>query len=140
MARARKKGPNPIDIHVGSRLKTRRIMLGMSQEKLADGFGISYQPVHKYEKGANRMGASRLQQAADILGVAVPFFFEGAAGATFKSDGNVPSLAYIDDFVTIYDGLRLAKAFMRIARPALRHRIVELVNDMASGDGASSTP
>jgi transcriptional regulator with XRE-family HTH domain len=91
--------------------------------------------VQKYEKGANSMSASRLQHAADILGVAVPFFFEGAAGGTFKRDGSDPSPADIDDFVSSEDGLRLAKAFMFTAPPTLRHRIVALVIEMAGGDG-----
>jgi transcriptional regulator with XRE-family HTH domain len=131
---ARTKGPNPIDIHVGSRIRMRRIMLGMSQEKLADGFGLTFQQIQKYEKGTNRMGASRLQQAADILGVAVPFFFEGHGGS-FKPDGSAPSPAYINDFVASEDGLRLMRAFMGIARPAVRHRIVALVNEIAGEDG-----
>ena len=73
---AKTKGPNPIDIHVGSRMRMRRMALGMSQEKLAKALGLTFQQVQKYEKGANRMGSSRLQQSADVLGVAVPFFFD----------------------------------------------------------------
>jgi transcriptional regulator with XRE-family HTH domain len=134
---ARTKGPSPIDIHVGSRMRMRRMMLGMSQEKLGEAFGISFQQVQKYEKGINRMGSSRLQQAADILGVTVPFFFEGNADGPFKSDGRDPSPAYIDDFVTTSDGLRLAKAFMRIRKPAVRHHIVALVNEIAGEDNAT---
>src|SRR6476646_8181318 len=84
MAKPNIKGPSPIDIHVGSRLRNRRRMLGMSQEKLAHAFGLTFQQVQKYEKGKNRMGASRLQQAADILGVTVPFFFEGADDGPYK--------------------------------------------------------
>jgi transcriptional regulator with XRE-family HTH domain len=114
-------------------MRMRRMMLGWSQEKLADSFGLTFQQVQKYEKGMNRMGASRLQQAGDILGVAVPFFFEGAVGGTFTPDRNTPSPAYIDDFVTTSDGLRLAKAFMRV-RPALQRRIVALVNEIAGGE------
>ena len=117
MARARTKGPNPIDAHVGSRMRMRRMMLGMSQEKLATAFGVSFQQVQKYEKGANRMGSSRLQQAADILGVPVPFFFEGAGRRAFRADRQRPSPSYVDDFVTTSDGLRLMKAFMRIRLP-----------------------
>jgi|SRR4051794_24776172 len=79
---AKTKASNAIDAHVGSRVRMRRMMLGMSQEKLGDALGLTFQQVQKYEKGTNRMGASRLQQAADILGVAVPFFFEGAVGGT----------------------------------------------------------
>ena len=131
---ARTKVPNPIDKHVGSRVRTRRMMLGMSQEKLGDALGLTFQQVQKYEKGANRMGSSRLQQAADILGVAVPFFFEGAVGTTYKPDGSALSPAYIDDFVTTSDGLRLAKAFMRIPKPAVRRHIVALVKEIAGGE------
>ena len=79
---AKTKASNAIDAHVGNRVRKRRMMLGMSQEKLGDALGLTFQQVQKYEKGTNRMGASRLQQAADMLGVAVPFFFEGAVGGT----------------------------------------------------------
>ena len=126
----RTKDSNAIDKHVGSRMRMRRMMLDWSQGKLAERFGLTFQQVQKYESGKNRMGSSRLQQAADILGVTVPFFFEGATGGTFTPDRNTPSPAYIDDFVTTSDGLRLMKAFMRV-RPALQRRIVALVNEIA---------
>src|SRR5690606_13936188 len=77
---AGKKSPNPIDIHVGSRVRLRRMMLGMSQEKLGEGLGITFQQIQKYEKGTNRIGASRLQHIARILSVPVSFFFEDAPG------------------------------------------------------------
>jgi transcriptional regulator with XRE-family HTH domain len=128
------KTPKPIDKHVGSRMRMRRMMLGMSQEKLGGAFGLTFQQVQKYEKGVNRMGASRLQQAADILEVAVPFFFEGAPGG-HKMGEEAPSPAYVNEFVSSEDGLRLIKAFTRIARPAVRHRIVNLVHEIASGEG-----
>jgi len=80
MSKPKTKTPNPIDKHVGSRLRMRRMMLGMSQEKLGEAFGLTFQQVQKYEKGMNRISASRLQQAAQILDVSVPFFFEGAPG------------------------------------------------------------
>jgi transcriptional regulator with XRE-family HTH domain len=128
------KTPNPIDKHVGSRLRMRRLMLGMSQEKLAEAFGLTFQQVQKYEKGANRMGASRLQQAAQILDVSVPFFFEGAPGG-YKLGEDAPSTAYVDEFVSSPEGLRLVKAFMRIARPGVRHRIVNVVQEIAAADG-----
>jgi transcriptional regulator with XRE-family HTH domain len=136
---AKTKGPNPIDIHVGSRMRMRRLALGMSQEKLATALGLTFQQVQKYEKGANRMGSSRLQQAADVLGVAVPFFFEGAGGGLYQPNASAPSPAYIDDFVATEEGLRLAKAFMRL-RPAVRRRIVDLVNEVAGESGTSSAP
>jgi len=131
---AKTKASNAIDAHVGSRVRMRRMILGMSQEKLGDALGLTFQQVQKYEKGTNRMGASRLQQAADILGVAVPSFFEGAVDGTYKPDGSASSPAYIDDFVTTSDGLRLMKAFMRIPKPAVRHHIVALVKEIAGGD------
>jgi transcriptional regulator with XRE-family HTH domain len=106
----------------------RRMMLGWSQPKLATGLGLTFQQVQKYEKGKNRMGASRLQHAADTLGVTVPFFFEGGADGPFESPSGL-SPSYIDDFVTTSDGLRLMKAFMRI-RPTLQRRIVTLVNEI----------
>ena len=130
---ARPKPPSPIDAHVGSRMRMRRMMLGMSQEKLGDAFGLTFQQVQKYESGKNRMGASRLQQAADILGVEVPFFFEGAGGGAYLADGSTTSADYVNEFVTSYEGLRLAKAFMRV-RPAVQRRIVDLVNEIAGGD------
>jgi transcriptional regulator with XRE-family HTH domain len=136
---AKTKGPNPIDIRVGSRMRIRRMALGMSQEKLARGLGLTFQQVQKYEKGANRMGSSRLQHAADVLGVAVPFFFEGAGGGLYQPDGSAPSSAYIDDFVASEEGLRLANAFMRL-RPAVRRHIVDLVNEVAGESGSSSAP
>jgi transcriptional regulator with XRE-family HTH domain len=82
MAKPKTKVLNLIDVHVGSRLRMRRMMLGMSQEKLGEAFGLTFQQVQKYEKGVNRMGSSRLQRAAEILEVSVPFFFEGGAGWT----------------------------------------------------------
>jgi transcriptional regulator with XRE-family HTH domain len=84
--KAKTKGPSPIDIHVGSRMRMRRMALGMNQEKLAKALGLTFQQVQKYERGANRMGASRLQQAADVLGVAAAFFFEGAGGGPYGKD------------------------------------------------------
>ena len=132
MARARTKRPNPIDAHVGSRMRMRRMMLGMSQEKLATAFGVSFQQVQKYERGANRMGSSRLQHAASILRVPVSYFFEDGADGPFESVSDLAP-SYVDDFVTTSDGLRLMKAFMRL-RPALQRGIVALVNEVA-GDG-----
>ena len=128
-----RKARNPIDKHVGSRVRMRRMMLGMSQSKLGDGLGLSFQQVQKYEKGTNRMGASCLQQISHILQIPVPFFFEGAPQHTGQSKGNgeAPSPAYVSDFVATPDGLALIKAFLRIKEPSLRRRIVELVEKIA---------
>jgi transcriptional regulator with XRE-family HTH domain len=132
-----KKAPNPIDKHVGSRVRMRRQMLAMSQTQLGDALGLTFQQVQKYEKGTNRMGASRLQQMSDILQVPVEFFFEGApnASAPHGSNGSALSMVEIDDFVSNSDGLRLIGAFMRIDNAALRRRIVMLVQEIAGHDG-----
>jgi hypothetical protein len=95
--------------------------------------------VQKYEKGMNRMGASRLQRAAEILHVEVPFFFKGAPGGHILG-GSAPSSAYVNEFVSSEDGLRLIKAFTRIPRPAMRHRIVNLVQEIAGGDAKAKLP
>jgi transcriptional regulator with XRE-family HTH domain len=134
-----KKAPNPIDKHVGSRVRMRRMMLGMSQEKLGDALGLTFQQVQKYEKGTNRIGASRLQQISQILQVPVAFFFEGApivAGAFEPAPGMqaAPSPAYVSDFLATSDGLSLTKAFMRIKDAKLRRRIVDLVQQIAGED------
>jgi transcriptional regulator with XRE-family HTH domain len=132
----RKKAPSPIDHHVGSRVRMRRIMLAMSQEQLAEALGITYQQVQKCEKGANRTGASRLQQISHILQVPVAFFFEGApnALAPHDSSGSELLMAQIDDFVSGSNGLRLMRAFMRIDNADLRRRIVMLVQEIAADD------
>jgi transcriptional regulator with XRE-family HTH domain len=133
----RKKAPNPTDQHVGSRVRMRRMMLAMSQGKLGAALGLTFQQVQKYEKGTNRIGASRLQQISDILRVPVAFFFEGApiASGPHDSNGSALSMAQIDDFVSDSNGLRLIAAFMRINNAALRRRIVMLVHEIAGDDG-----
>jgi transcriptional regulator with XRE-family HTH domain len=129
-----KKAPNPIDKHVGSRVRMRRMMLSMSQEKLGDALGLTFQQVQKYEKGTNRIGASRLQQISTILQVPVAFFFEGAPAMQGQApDGmrEAPSPAYVSDFLATSEGLALTKAFMRIKEAKLRRRVVELVKEIA---------
>ncbi len=125
-----KKLPNPIDKHVGNRVKMRRLMLGMSQEKLGDALGLTFQQVQKYEKGTNRMGSSRLQQISNILKVPVTFFFENVPGQP-KLDGKAPSPVYVSDFLATTDGLALTKAFMQIKDAKLRRCIVNLVEEIA---------
>jgi transcriptional regulator with XRE-family HTH domain len=130
-----KKAPNPTDKHVGARVRMRRMMLGMSQEKLGDALGLTFQQVQKYEKGANRIGASRLQQISNILQVPVSFFFEGAphiGGPHASGMSEAPSPAYVSDFLATSDGLALTKAFMQIDDPKLRRRIVDLVEQMVA--------
>jgi transcriptional regulator with XRE-family HTH domain len=136
-----KKAPNPIDKHVGSRVRMRRMMLSMSQEKLGDALGLTFQQVQKYEKGTNRIGASRLQQIAQILQVPVSFFFDGAphlpGSVRQEGMGEAPSPAYVSDFLATSDGLALTKAFMRITDSKLRRRIVDLVEQIATSEKRS---
>jgi len=135
---AAKKAPNPVDKHVGSRVRMRRMMLSMSQEKLGDSLGLTFQQVQKYEKGTNRIGASRLQQISAILQVPVSFFFEGAPSGSPDVDGlhEAPSPAYVSDFLASSEGLALIKSFSRIEDAKLRRRIVDLVSQIAGGEDA----
>jgi len=130
---AENKAPNPIDCHVGTRVRMRRMMLGLSQEKLGEALGLTFQQVQKYEKGTNRIGASRLQQIAYVLQVPVAFFFEDAPGSKQRPDDimDAPSPNYVSDFLASADGLSLAKAFLRIQEPKLRRRVVALVGAIA---------
>jgi len=130
-----KKTPNPIDKYVGSRVRMRRIMTKMSQEKLGDALGLTFQQVQKYEKGTNRIGASRLQHISDILQVPPSFFFEGAPpmpGAAKMSSEPMPQ--YVADFLSSSDGLVLAKSFIKIKNPKLRRKIVEMVEQIGGKD------
>lgn len=136
---ANKKQPNPIDIHVGSRVRLRRMMLGMSQEKLGESLGITFQQIQKYEKGTNRIGASRLQHIARVLTVPVSFFFEDApGGVAAEAGGNgmaeQPSASYVVDFLSSSEGIQLNKAFIRIKDAKLRRKVIELVRAMAGTD------
>jgi len=131
---ANKKQPNPIDIHVGSRVRLRRMMLGMSQEKLGESLGITFQQIQKYEKGTNRIGASRLQHIARVLSVPVSFFFEDAPGAPAEQTAGMAepkSTHYVVDFLSSAEGLQLNKAFIRIKDSKLRRKIIDLVRALA---------
>jgi transcriptional regulator with XRE-family HTH domain len=127
-----KKAPNPIDKHVGSRVRMRRMILQMSQEKLGDALALTFQQVQKYEKGTNRIGASRMQQIAQVLQVPVSFFFEGAPGACLAQDGEPSSPSFVSDFLASADGLALSRAFTRLKDAKLRRRIVDLVEEIAA--------
>jgi transcriptional regulator with XRE-family HTH domain len=132
--------PNPIDVHVGSRVRFRRMLLGMSQEKLGERLGLTFQQIQKYEKGINRIGASRLFDLAHVLGVPVQFFYEEApAGGEpdpLAGVGNAekPAENSIVEFLRSRDGLELNKAFVRIADVKARRAIVELVRSLAEED------
>lgn len=131
------KKPNPIDTHVGSRVRLRRMLLGMSQERLGDSMGLTFQQVQKYEKGVNRIGASRLFQISKILDVPVQFFFEEAPYA--GGDGSAPrgmaepdSEAFILEFLNSREGLELNRAFVKISDAKVRKSVVDLVRALSA--------
>ncbi len=129
-----KKKPNPIDIHVGSRIRLRRNMLGMSQEKLGEGLGITFQQIQKYEKGTNRVGASRLQAISTVLGVPVSFFFEDAPGQQAENSGLAEdsSTTYVVDFLNSAEGLQLNRSFVKITDDKVRKKIIDLVKALST--------
>ncbi len=134
------KSPNDIDKHVGGRLRMRRTFLGMSQEKLGDALGLTFQQVQKYEKGTNRIGASRLQRLAEILNVRPAFFFDDMpAGMAEQPTGfaeDAPS--GLTDFISSSEGLLLNKAFVRIKDAKVRRKIIDLVNTLADAEDQPS--
>jgi transcriptional regulator with XRE-family HTH domain len=126
-----KRHANPIDVHVGNRVRMRRMLIGMSQEKLGDQLGLTFQQVQKYEKGSNRVSASRLFQMAQILGVTVQFFYDdmpgsvsGQASTGFAENKNGE---LIMDLISSSEGLQLNQAFIDIENPDVRRRIIDLV-------------
>jgi transcriptional regulator with XRE-family HTH domain len=136
---------NPIDVHVGSRVRFRRMLLGMSQEKLGERLGLTFQQIQKYEKGINRIGASRLFDLAQVLGVSVQFFYEEAPGGAiggdtpFLPDGfaEKPAESSIVEFLKSRDGLELNRAFVRISDVKARRAIVDLVRTLANDDAVN---
>ena len=125
-----RKLPNPVDVHVGSRVRMRRMLIGMSQEKLGESLGLTFQQVQKYEKGSNRIGASRLYQIGAVLGVPIEFFFEGLErDAAVNADGN--AARFDTELLSSAEGIQLNSAFFSIADPRLRKRLLDLVKAMA---------
>ena len=138
--KANKKKPNPIDIHVGSRIRLRRTMLSMSQEKLGEALGITFQQIQKYEKGTNRVGASRLQNISAVLNVPVSFFFEDAPGEQVSEQiglSEASSSNYVVDFLSSSEGLQLNRAFIKIEDPKIRRKIIDLTKALASDSDPS---
>lgn len=130
-----KKAPNSIDRHVGNRVRMRRLMLGISQEQLGEGLGLTFQQVQKYEKGTNRVCASRIQQISEILQVPVSFLFDGIRTDSSSVDDLSEAPSYVSEFLSTSQGLALIRAFSGITDPKLRRSIVELVEQIASRDG-----
>ena len=135
-----KEAPNPVDKHVGSRVRMRRVLLGMSQEKLGEALGLTFQQVQKYEKGTNRVSASRLQEISKTLKVPPSFFFEGMQASDEQKPGIAedPSSSQVVDFLSTVEGLQLNRAFAKISDPKIRKRIVELVVALANSKEPAS--
>ncbi len=129
-----KKKPNPVDVHVGGRVRMRRILINLSQEKLGDRLGLTFQQVQKYEKGSNRISASRLWQMAQILGVPVAFFFDDLPKEATRQQpgfGESAGEGALMDFLSSTEGFQLNLAFSRIEDPAVRRKLVELAKALA---------
>lgn len=136
-----KKAPSSVDRYVGSRVRMRRITIGLSQEKLGEALGVTFQQVQKYEKGANRISASRMQNISQVLGVPVAYFFEGAprdeglALASGFAEGG--QAEYRADILSTPEGIALARAFASIDDPKVRRRVVDLVTTLVDGQKKS---
>jgi transcriptional regulator with XRE-family HTH domain len=133
------RGPNAVDRHVGSRIRLRRQLLNMSQEKLGEELGVTFQQVQKYERGTNRVGAGRLFLLARVLDVPVSFFYEGVSDSMTApgfSEGDQTPI--VDDFIQSADGVALAQAFARIGDPKVRRRILELVRTLAAEEAEAA--
>jgi transcriptional regulator with XRE-family HTH domain len=122
------KSTGPVDKLIGTRIRLQRTAIGMSQEKLGDVLGITFQQIQKYEKGTNRVGAARLQAIADALGVPVSFFFEQRG----TGDSSDPPSG-IQDLLTSREGIELARAFLKIENPAMRRALVDMARAAATG-------
>lgn len=134
--------PDPVDVHVGNRLRSRRVLVGMSQESLATNIGLTFQQVQKYERGANRIGASRLFEFSQILGVPVSYFFEdvpSAEGGSATTSRSKSSAGGGDeDSLARRETLELVRAYYRIADPVVRRCMYDLATSLAS-DGDANT-
>lgn len=131
--RTNKKGPSAIDAHVGNRIRLRRLALDWSQTKLGEALDVTFQQVQKYEKGINRMGASRLQRAAEVMGVTVSYFFEGAPSMPqgANNDGAALSSDEMLQFLATEEGMALNRAFLRVPDMQVRRKIVALTKSLA---------
>ncbi|MCX2721469.1 helix-turn-helix domain-containing protein [Roseibium salinum] len=137
-----KRKPNTVDAHVGSRIRLRRVLMDISQVKLAEELGVSFQQIQKYERGVNRVGASRLQEIADVLGAPITFFFDDMPGRP-SSNGTAQfreaETEQMAEFLSSADGLRFVRTFLSISDGRVRRRITDLVKSLADQDVAGET-
>ena len=135
------RGPNPVDIHVGSRIRLRRQLLRMSQEKLGDELGVTFQQVQKYEKGVNRIGASRLFQIAKILNVPVQFFYDDfgqddtvVVGGFAEDAATESSASEFMELLSTPEGVQLCKSFSQIQDVAIRRKLLDLIKTISESE------
>lgn len=133
---AEERSPNPVDLHVGARVRMRRRLRGVSQEKLAESLGLTFQQVQKYERGANRISASKLYEIAASLQTPVGYFFEGLADPAAAVGAGGGSEQMVHDFLMTTEGLELASLFPRLKRGRLRRRLLDLVRAIVEDDGS----
>jgi transcriptional regulator with XRE-family HTH domain len=131
-----KKQANPVDAQVGNRVRLRRMLIGMSQERLGELLGLTFQQVQKYEKGVNRIGAGRLFQVAHILGVPISYFYEGVAEQMSGSSGSILGVVTppVMEFLASGEGLQLSLAFMRVKDAKVRKRVIDLIKSLATDE------
>ena len=131
-----KRAPNPIDVYVGNRIRLRRKIMGISQEKLGEAIGITFQQVQKYEKGVNRIGAGRLHEIAGVLQVSISYFFDDAPDmpASVEDDNYTRPPSNLSNFMASSQGVALNTAFLAIQDQKVRKRLVELIQAIAAGD------
>lgn len=139
--------PNPIDVHVGKRIRLRRTLLGMSQEKLGEAIGLTFQQTQKYERGANRVGASRLYDLSQALDVPIAYFFDDMPDEVTRSSPRQISGATSDpaidqehDPMTKRETLELVRAYYRVTNPAVRRRVFELTKSLSAPIGDDAEP
>lgn len=136
------RSPNPIDIHVGRRVRQRRKTLGVTQERLAEDLGLTFQQVQKYERGANRVSASKLYEIARSLRASIGYFFEGLADPATAHDA--PGMAepsteqFVTEFLMTPEGLELAELFPKIRKARVRRRVLDLVRSMVEDEAAEN--
>ena len=136
--------PSPIDVHVGSRIRLRRTLMGMSQERLGEALGLTFQQVQKYERGVNRVGASRLYDLSRVLDVPISFFFDDMPDTTGNGNGSTHvagfaervDFGHADDPLAKRETLELVRAYYRITDPSLRKRVFDLIKSMGPSDVA----
>jgi transcriptional regulator with XRE-family HTH domain len=136
--------PSPIDVHVGSRIRLRRTLLGMSQERLGEALGLTFQQVQKYERGVNRVGASRLFDLSRVLDVPISFFFDDMPESLANSYGSQSGRrsggfsetqgSFTDDALNRRETLELVRAYYRITDPAVRKRVFDLIKSMGPAE------